>query len=307
MNAITNMGQEAPKAPAEKPADRVPNPDAETGVDAVDDDAALIAALTEEEPAPPNDDEDEIEFKGEKVKVPKAIAERVREFDKAANYKMMEAATERKKIEAERVTFAETQKTFQAVANEYAEIQSIDKQLEPYLKYTPQQWMAWSQEDAAAASQAQIGVTALQNQRAQLTNALHGKIQGLRETESKAQEVALAEGKKAVASAIKDWTPEKETALKSAATEHYKLPEHALRMIGTDVYVTSVLNDAIKYRQALAKAKATVKTADAATVIPPKPVPKVGGTAAATKDPEKMNSDEWRKWRTSQIRQANAR
>ena len=47
--------------------------------------AAALADETDGEEI--DDDSEEIEFKGEKTRVPKAIAERVRAFDKDANWK----------------------------------------------------------------------------------------------------------------------------------------------------------------------------------------------------------------------------
>ena len=35
----------------------------------------------------------------------------------------------------------------------------------------------------------------------------------------------------------------------------------------------------------------------------PRPVAKVGGNAQAARDPDKMSTDEWLKWRNAQLRQ----
>lgn len=297
-NALANMNEPAPKATPEPAATPAP----------ADEDAALAEALAAEEATPePNPDEEEIEFEGEKIKVPKAVAERVRKFDKAANYKMMQAADERKKVDAERAQFSEAQKIFQTVADDIAEIKGIDKQLEPYLKLTPQDWMAWAEQDRDAASKAQIAITALQNSRGQLINGLNGKVSTARTTEQKAQETQIEEGRKATAAAIPGWNGEKETAMKAEAKAHFpKVTDYALSLIGVDPLVTEVLNDAITLRRLRAKAKTTVKAATAETAVQPTPVPKVGGTAAATKDPENMSASEWRVHREAQLAKRRA-
>ncbi len=265
--------------------------------------AAALAAESEE--TPPEDD-DEIEYKGAKHRVPKPVKEAYTELQKAANFKMMEAAEERKRVEADRQSFGETQKTFQAVIEEVTELRSIDKQLAAYKDMTPAKWLQLHRENPEAAAEHQLNYSALMTQRGQIAGQLEGKIKTAQEAERVSRETSSAEAKKAVQAAIKDWSPEMEAKLKEGATSHYKASPAHLAYIGTDPVATSILNDAIKYRNALAKAKATVKTAQDDVVVEPQPVKKVGGTATATKDPEKMTGDEYMKWMNAKAKAKSA-
>ena len=57
------------------------------------------------------------------------------------------------------------------------------------------------------------------------------------------------------------------------------------------------LHDAALYRKSLAKASAPVEQKPQ-----PQPVRKVGSSAPAAKDPDKMSTEEWMKWRNAQVR-----
>lgn len=266
-----------------------------------EEDTVAAAIAADEGNDTPAEDEDEIEYKGTKHRVPKPVKEAYAELQKASTHKMMEAAAERKRVEADRASFAETQKTFQVVIEEVSELRGIDKQLAAYQEMTPAKWLQLHRENPDAAAEHQLNYTALMTQRGQIAGSLNEKIQKAQESDRVSRETSSAEAKKAVASAIKDWSPEREQSLKDAAVSHYKASPQHLAYIGTDAVATSILNDAIKYRNALAKAKATVKTASDDAVIPPAPVKKVGGTATATRNPENMTGDEFMKFELARL------
>ncbi|CAB4202613.1 hypothetical protein UFOVP1623_35 [uncultured Caudovirales phage] len=267
--------------------------------------AAALADETDGEEI--DDDSEEIEFKGEKTRVPKAIAERVRAFDKDANWKMMQAAEKVKAAEAKEASFAETQRTFQAVIEEVTELRGIDKQLAQYKDMTPAKWLELDQQDPDMARKHQLNYSALLTQRGQIAGALEGKVKTAQEADRVSRETSSAEARKAVQAAIKDWSPAMEEKLKSAATEHYKASAAHLSYIGQDAVATSILNDAIKYRTALAKAQAKVKTASDETKPEIVPVQKVGGTATAKPNLEKMSGDQYREYMLKQAKKSAAK
>jgi hypothetical protein len=104
---------------------------------------------------------------------------------------------------------------------------------------------------------------------------------------------------------IKDWGPEKKALVVQALKDygvgntHPMIDQAALFAASYHPAVVAAFHDAALYRRGLKKA-----TADSKPEAPkPQPVSKVGGSATpVAKDPDKMSTEEWLRWRTAQVK-----
>lgn len=260
---------------------------------APDPDDALVAALQSEAEPEDNSDEAEVELGSEKIKVPK----KVKEFVDGIHAKTQ---TEREAIRAdkeatakERAAVAENARLVSAFHEERSEMQSIDKQLEPYLKFTREDWARFGAEDPEKTRQVQIDINALQLRRQQLGQSMQAKYDDMTTKERAAASERQANAERELAAKIKDWSPAKKAAVAKEA-EGYGFQGTELEPFLSDYRVVQALEDAAKYR-ALVKRASVPKTPTPEEEPPPETttIRTKANTGGTPKLSDRMSPEAW--------------
>lgn len=190
----------------------------------------------------------------------------------------------------------------QQLGEEFTELQKVQKDLEPYLKITTDQWKQAAAADEAATSRALAEMNALMARRGVLMETVGSKQNMIKQAESQRMQAILERGQQFLAEKIPDLTAEKKQALVDFGSKSYGFtPEELANTI--DPRAVMVLHDAYLYRQSLQKA---VKESEPAPAKP-QPAAKVGVSATAQRNPDDMSVEDWVKWREGQIRKNRGR
>ena len=251
-----------------------------------------------EDAAPPEDDDEEIDFKGEKYKIPKTLKDA---FLMQEDYtrKTQEVAEERKAFEYQQQQHQSQVQFQQENWQDYSTLNQIEQRLGQLNNVDMN----------ALIEQDPVEALKLNNQRTQLLEAhsqIAGKIQQSQHqfTLNAQQETAkqLEQSAKVLSAELKDWSPETGKAVREYLKSQEKLgvTDQILNAINQGAYGPLPI---IWARKAQLYDQMQAKAAKPATSPPPKPVTKVGAQATSTKSPDRMSDAEFAKWRRNQIAQ----
>ena len=234
---------------------------------------------------------DEVDYDGKKYSVPKELKDA---FLRQSDYtrKTQEVAEQRRAIEQQALQVRQELEIQQRHIETHAQLVSIDNTLK---QFDNVDWQAYSDQDPVAAQKSWFTYQQMQQTRNDLTQKISQAEQQRQFQTQQSIARQLEEGHKELAREIKGWSPEKAKELKSYALKT-GLSESQVAGI-TDPKAVQVLHKAYLYDQMMSKA---VKKPE--TDIKPTPVTKVGQKAGSTKDPDKMTTEEWVKWRDSSLR-----
>jgi len=241
----------------------------------------------------PAEDLEEIEFEGEKVKVPKKIKEGLL---RQADYtrKTQELAEQRKAFEASRETAGTVHKDY---VEALASVKAYDAQL---ARYENVDWATLEATDLASAQSHWRTFTQLKDARSAAEKTANEKQQSLDLESQRARATRAQEVQAELTKLIPDWTPGGDLDQKLAkfgtaqGLSHQDLADATLR----NPAFVKLLNLARIGADLQAKDANTKKIAAAQAV---KPAAEIGSrSATATKDPEKMSQAAYVKWRASQ-------
>lgn len=218
-----------------------------------DPDAALVEALQSESTPETNDDEAEIELGADKLKVPKKVKE-AWDGIQATTQKEREAIrSEREAVAKERGAHAEQARLVAAFDGDRTTINTIDKQLEPYLKLTPADWAAWGAQDQDAALNAQSQINALQIERQKVFNGMQVKYNDMTTRQKAAEDERKANSERDLSVKIKDWSPAKKAALvKTAEAVGFQASE--VEPFMADWRIAAVFDELAQFRALKARA-----------------------------------------------------
>lgn len=241
----------------------------------------------------PEDDSEDIEYEGKNYRLPREIKEALL---RQADYtrKTQEVAEQRKALDTERASFAEQAKAQQEHLHDLARLVAMDDRLADYGKLNWQE--LWAQ-DPQQAGQLTSHFQTLQQARATLAGELDQKQ---RQRALQAQQEAakrMEEAQTAIKRDIPEWSPELASKLRDFAMSKGGMkPEEVAGIV--DPRHVKLLHLAYIGQQALDKQRQAVKR----PVPDAKPVPTVRSRSApATKDPDKMSTEEWMQWRRAQL------
>jgi len=230
----------------------------------------------------------EIEYNGEKYSVPPELKDAVmRQSDYTT--KTQEVSEQRRALEAQQQQFEQVVQAQQRNLQGHAQLAALQSQLEQYSNVN---WSQFSEEDPASAQQAFFQYQQLKDASQNLSQQIQQQEQVALQEQRNYYAKRLEQGKAELARDIPDWSPAKAAAI----AEHgrtYGFEDSELQTI-SDPRMVKALHDAMMYRQSLKKATTPPQTKA-------KPAAKVRGKATVQKDPDKMTSDEWLKWRNKQI------
>ena len=249
-----------------------------------------IDGQSEEDTTESTDEYDEVDYDGKKYSVPKELKDA---FLRQSDYtrKTQEVAEQRRAFEEQQAQAAEHFEAMQRNIQSAAQLYQVDEQLKQFGQVD---WQAFSDQDPVEAQKAWFKYQELQQAKQGLTQQISQAEQQRQFQTQQAIARQLEEGQKALAREIKGWSPEVAKQLREyGKTLGYQDQELAAVV---DARAVKTLHKAFLYDQMMKQA--TTKP-DAPQ---PKPVTKVGQKAGSTKDPDKMTSDEWLKWRESSLR-----
>lgn len=237
------------------------------------------------------DDGEEIDYEGEKYKVPAKLKEA---FLRQADYtrKTQEVAEARRAIEQQAAEVQQRAQFNQQHVQDVAKVMAIDEQLQKFSKLDID---ALIDADPVQAMKLQRQIGELQQQRQQSVQRI-SEIQQRTALESQqATARQLQEAKAVVEREINGWSPELVTKLQDTAKSiGFKAEE--LNNI-TDPRAVKLLHKAYLYDQ-LVKERSKAPEAE-----PAKPVTRITpAKSSAVTNPDKLSADDWLKWRNQQLR-----
>jgi len=230
----------------------------------------------------------EIERNGIKYEVPKELeSEMLMHSDYTK--KTQSVAEKEKALEAQQAQFQQAVQAQQQNQQGHAQLAALGAQLN---QYNGVNWSEFSQEDPQAAQTAFFEYTQLKDATQNLSQQLQHQEAVALQQQHVIHAKRLEQGKAELARDIPDWSPETAQKIISHGSE-YGFSESELKQVA-DPRMVKVLNDARMYRQSLKKATATKPQE---TI---KPATRVRGKSSGKKEPSKMNTEEFMKWRNKQ-------
>lgn len=161
----------------------------------------------EVEGEPLGEDEDELDFGFKKYRVPKELKSAVEDMRADATNKHQAAAAERKALEAREAEFRQQAELSDKELDLRANIKAVEKEIEKYAKFTPQDWAAFRLENAIVTADHERLYDYLRNQKAeldkQLGEATSERTQKAQSDLTKRVEQTLAEAPKIIGSGYK--------------------------------------------------------------------------------------------------------
>lgn len=246
----------------------------------------------------PEDDEDDLEeeLDGLKVRGKKEAIERLKgERLMQADYtrKTQEVAEQRKAIEAEREQVAQARQFEQQNLDIVADIRAVDRQISQLQQVNLAQL---SEADPLKAQQLMVQLQQLQTFRGQAANALAQRQAQFQQWSQQEAARQLVEGRQVLQREIPGWGPE----LAAKLVEYGKSRGYSEAQLGNVSSPNFVIDLYRSYQFDTARKKASQRPQQ----VQEKPVTRVQASSKSrgVVDPDKLSTDEWMKWRNSQIR-----
>lgn len=267
---------------AEADAAAVADAGGETALSQDEADAALLVENEDKDtPSPQEDELEEAEFDGKKIRITKGYKEHLlREAD--YRHKTHELGESRKALEAQQRSLTERANVQSQLFKEVGEYQSLQAELAKYDAYTPDQWAEAESADPTATRAAERRHAWLMRQVPRLGQELQQKASALQAEDSKRQQDFEAQQEQIIKTKIKDWSPEKNKALREFAASYGIEPAQVPMVAGAMQILDELMTlkgNIAKAREKAAKARAEAE----ATVVTPVTRVNAGGSPATNK------------------------
>jgi hypothetical protein len=255
----------------------------------VDENTELLSLL------PADDGTEEIEYDGEKHKIPAKLKEA---FLRQADYtrKTQEVAEQRRSLEQQAAAQQQQAAFQQQNIAEVARLVSNNNVVQQIEQTVASEggWQKLIAENPQRAMQLDQAKRDLQASSAQVANALTQKQQQQALIEQQATATRIQEGQRELARDIKGWSPDLATKL-SDYGKSQGFPAEVLANVTQPQFV-KVLNKARMWDEL--NAQRTAKNPPPQAAPPTRIAPKA---STAVTDPDKLSEAEWKKWRETQI------
>ncbi|GKS86484.1 hypothetical protein AVMA1855_20050 [Acidovorax sp. SUPP1855] len=241
------------------------------------------------EQSPPESDEEEVDYNGEKYRLPKKLKDALlRQSDytkKTQEVAELRRQTEEQqsRLQQEQRQVQETVQRQQANIQAYAHVAAIDQRLQQYQQVN---WQALNAENPQEAQRLWFDFQQAKDARSQLVNQISQHEQQLTLQQQQAMRSRLEQSKAALSREIKDWTPEKASQIASYA-KSMGFSDNDLATI-TDHRAVVLIHKAMQYDQMVAKATAKPKPSAAVT-----PLTVVKSGSGNSTNPSDMSMDQW--------------
>ena len=253
---------------------------------------------TEGEPAAP--EFVSVEYDGEEFEVPPQLKDALlRQSDYTK--KLQDVSSQRKAVEEQRAGLEQQAAVQQETIQDVAAVKAIDQQIEQYAALN---WTELYQQDASQAGILNHQKQELESQRQQTINRLEQRQAQFQSQRAETHAKAVEQGQEVLSREIDGWSPELGKTIADYGISQ-GLSAQAVASIADPVHV-KLIDKARRYDELVAKQKAAKPKAQAE---PPKAAVKVKGKRAnPTKDPDKLNMNDWLSMREKQIAsRSNAR
>lgn len=236
-------------------------------------------------------DEEEVEYEGEKYKVPAKLKDALlRQSDYTR--KTQEVAEIRRQAEVEKQQIAQEREFIQHNLKDVATVTALDQQI---AQYQGVNWDQLTESDPVQAMKLERQLRNLQSQREQAASAVTQRQAHFVQVQQQEAARQLQEGQRVLQREIPGWNESLARELVDYGLKRGYAPE-VLQNIRNPQFVIDLHNS---YQFTKLREKATQKP----KVVQEKPVTRIQATkATATKDPDSMSAEEWAKWRNAQIR-----
>lgn len=260
-----------------------------TAADVETDELPEGAELENESTADP--DEEEVEYEGEKYKVPAKLKDALlRQSDYTR--KTQEVAEIRRQTEAEKQMIAQEREFIQHNLKDVATVTALDQQI---AQYQGVNWDQLTESDPVQAMKLERQLRNLQSQREQAAAAVTQRQAHFVQMQQQEAARQLQEGQRVLQREIPGWNESLARELVDYGLKRGYAPE-VLQNIRNPQFVIDLHNS---YQFTKLREKAAQKP----KVVQEKPVTRIQATkASATKDPDSMSAEEWAKWRNAQVR-----
>ena len=163
----------------------------------------------------------------------------------------------------------------EALADEAAELKSIEKKLKEFDEITPDQWLAYRQQDEKAVADALFNRDLLRQQKEKLMESMKEKYSTLTAKEKEKLAAWEAEQAKAVKEKVPDWNTDKAQKIAEHVNEKFglKIKPDSMKEAG----VIAMLNHLYTQDKAIEAAKAKAAAAKREQITEPAPVSKANG------------------------------
>lgn len=252
--------------------------------------------LDDDAPAPnegeADDDSDELEIGPQKYRVPKPVKEAWNGVQKSTQAEKEAVKAKERELEEAGKRYQENMRIASTYMKEVGRIQAIDEQLTEYEKLTPQDWMAWAEQDSAAANKAQIGLNALRSERDKLVRSVNEKEGTIKSQREREERESAEKAEREVAARIKDWSPAKKEALMKLATDS-GVPAEIVNYAMRNPVLVGFIDEVRQFREAKARA-AAVKQQQRADEPKPEPITRTRGTSgSSTSLGDNVSTENW--------------
>lgn len=236
-------------------------------------------------------DEEEVEYEGEKYKVPAKLKDALlRQSDYTR--KTQEVAEIRRQTEAEKQMIAQEREFIQHNLKDVATVTALDQQI---AQYQGVNWDQLTESDPVQAMKLERQLRNLQSQREQAAAAVTQRQAHFVQMQQQEAARQLQEGQRVLQREIPGWNESLARELVDYGLKRGYAPE-VLQNIRNPQFVIDLHNS---YQFTKLREKAAQKP----KVLQEKPVTRIQATkATATKDPDSMSAEEWAKWRNAQLR-----
>ncbi len=248
---------------------------------------------TEEQPV---DDDEDFDWEGKKLRLPKALKSKIENLDRDYTQKTQKVAETRKELEARASEIEQQAKASEAELKTRATVITLEEQIKPYADLTQAQWQQWAQEDFIAADQGwKLHQHLIQRHQAALNDLT--KLQNERSEQAKSEHSKRLQDTENFARTIPGWTPEVGGKIADYAAS--KGIDRATLEANITPAFYDILHKAWIGEQALRK-QAAPKPAPT-TVEPTKTVTGRANPLPPTGLDDRLSQDEWLKRRNAQI------
>lgn len=247
------------------------------------------------------DDSEEVDYEGKKYKLPKELKEALlRQSDYTK--KTQEVAEQRKAIESQK---ANAEVAIQAVTQfqkEFAELSMVNSQIE---KFNGLNWNEAINENPVDAMKLQMKYQELVQSRADLTGKINSIQQEVEQRRSSELQSAIQHANTVLSKEIPGWGADKYAEISKTATKMLGISQKELDET-IDPRIWKGLHIISEFAKMQEKSLTKIKTTDKPD-IKPTVVVKASGSSKTVTNPDKMSTEEWLKWRETELKKKGRR
>lgn len=248
-----------------------------------------------------DDDSEEVDYEGKKYKLPKELKEALlRQSDYTK--KTQEVAEQRRAIESQRQNAEVAIQAVTQFQKEFSDLTMVNNQLD---KFGGLDWNAAINENPVDAMKLQMKYQELVQQKGELTSKINSIQQDVEQRRNAELQAAIQHANTVLSKEIPGWGPDKYKEISKSATEILGISQKELDET-IDPRIWKGLHMINEFAKLQSKSLTKIKTADKPDVKPTVVI-KASGSSKTTTNPDKMSTEEWLKWRETELKKKGRR